>query len=118
MTQPLSVAVLGLGEAGAAIAGDLARAGARVVGFDPRADVGDAAVPRADSPAAAAMGSDVVLSVDSADAALFAARSAVAALGPGQLYPALNSADAPVKRELAALLEPSGALFACVALMA
>ena len=31
----LTVAVLGLGEAGAAIAGDLAAAGARVRGYDP-----------------------------------------------------------------------------------
>jgi 3-hydroxyisobutyrate dehydrogenase-like beta-hydroxyacid dehydrogenase len=117
MARQLSVAVLGLGEAGAAIAVDLARAGARVVGFDPRADAGDA-VPRADSPAAAAGGSDVVLSVNSADAALFAARSVVASLTAGQLYADLNSAGAPVKREVAALLEPSGALFADVALMA
>jgi 3-hydroxyisobutyrate dehydrogenase-like beta-hydroxyacid dehydrogenase len=117
MTQKLSVAVLGLGEAGAAIAGDLARAGARVVGFDPREGAGGA-VPRAESPGAAVGGADVVLSVNSADAALFAARSVAASLAAGHLYADLNSAGVPLKRELAELVEPSGALFADVALMA
>lgn len=112
-----SVAVLGLGEAGAAIAGDLAAAGARVVGFDPRADAGDT-VPRAESPAEAAAGADVVLNVNSADAAPFAARSVAGSLGAGQVFADLNSAGAPLKRELAELVEPSGALFADVALMA
>ena len=35
MSAPPTIAVLGLGEAGSAIAADLAAAGARVVGFDP-----------------------------------------------------------------------------------
>jgi 3-hydroxyisobutyrate dehydrogenase-like beta-hydroxyacid dehydrogenase len=117
MAEVLSVALLGLGEAGASIGGDLVAAGARVVGFDPRADVSDA-VPRAESPEEAVRGADVVLSLNSADAALFAARSALPALAGGQLYADLNSAGAPLKLELAALVEPSGALFADVALMA
>lgn len=117
MTQVPSVAVLGLGEAGATIAGDLVASGARVVGFDPRADA-SAAVPRAESPAEAVQGADVVLSVNSADAAIFAARSVVDALAAGQLFADLNSAGAPLKQELATLVEPSGALFADVALMA
>jgi 3-hydroxyisobutyrate dehydrogenase-like beta-hydroxyacid dehydrogenase len=117
MTESLTVAVLGLGEAGAAIARDLAAAGAGVVGFDPRAEVGES-VPRADSPGQAVAGADVVLSVNSAGAAVPAARSVARALAAGQLFADLNSAGAPLKRELAALIEPSGALFADVALMA
>ena len=35
MSAPPAIAVLGLGEAGSAIAADLAAAGARVLGFDP-----------------------------------------------------------------------------------
>jgi len=35
MTAPPAVAVLGLGEAGAAIAGDIALSGNRVIGYDP-----------------------------------------------------------------------------------
>jgi 3-hydroxyisobutyrate dehydrogenase-like beta-hydroxyacid dehydrogenase len=117
MTRALTVAVLGLGEAGTALAADLADAGARVVGFDPRADAGEASA-RADSAEQAAAGADAVLSVNSADAALIAARSVAGALAKGQLYADLNSAGAPLKQELAALLQPTGALFADVALMA
>src|SRR5947208_131570 len=72
MSEPLSVAVLGLGEAGAAIAGDLAEAGARVGGFDPREAAGDG-LPRADSPEAAVDGAEVVLSVNCGAAAAAAA---------------------------------------------
>jgi 3-hydroxyisobutyrate dehydrogenase-like beta-hydroxyacid dehydrogenase len=63
-------------------------------------------------------GADVVLSLNSADAALPAARSVVGALAAGKLFADLNSAGAPLKRELASLIEASGALFADVALMA
>jgi 3-hydroxyisobutyrate dehydrogenase-like beta-hydroxyacid dehydrogenase len=115
--EPVSVAVLGLGEAGAAIAGDLMKAGARVVGFDPRTDVAEG-VPRAGSPEEAVSGAELVLSVNSGDAALPAARSVAGSLGQGRLFADLNSAGAPLKRELAAVIEPSGALFADVALMA
>jgi 3-hydroxyisobutyrate dehydrogenase-like beta-hydroxyacid dehydrogenase len=117
MADALSVGVLGLGEAGAAIAGDLAAAGARVLGFDPRAEVGDG-LPRSQSPAEAVAGADVVLNVNSAGAAMPAACAVAGSLERGQLFADLNSAGAPLKRELAALIEPSGALFADVALMA
>jgi 3-hydroxyisobutyrate dehydrogenase-like beta-hydroxyacid dehydrogenase len=117
MGETLTFALLGLGEAGAAIAGDLAAAGANVVGFDPREGVGDG-IPRAGSPAEAVSDADVVLNVNSADAAVPAARAAVGALAAGKLFADLNSAGAPLKLELAALVEPTGALFADVALMA
>jgi 3-hydroxyisobutyrate dehydrogenase-like beta-hydroxyacid dehydrogenase len=117
MSRTLTIAVLGLGEAGAALASDLAAAGAGVVGFDPRGEVGET-VTRAPSPEEAVAGADVVLNVNSAEAALAAARSVAGALAAGQLFADLNSAGAPLKRELAALVEPSGALFADVALMA
>jgi 3-hydroxyisobutyrate dehydrogenase-like beta-hydroxyacid dehydrogenase len=88
-----------------------------VSGFDPRGEA-DAGVPRAASAADAAAGADAVLSVNSAGVALEVARSVAAGLLPGQLFADLNSAGAPLKRELAELLEPTGALFADVALMA
>ena len=88
-----------------------------MVGFDPRADVGEG-VTRAASPEEAVAGAAAVLSLNSADAALLAARSVAGALGSGQLFADLNSAGAPLKRELAEVIEPTGALFADVALMA
>ena len=114
---PLTVAVLGLGEAGSAIAGDLAGAGATVHGFDPVAtaphgvqaagDVGDAV-----------SGTAVVLSVNAAAVAVEVAASAAAALRPGQIYADLNTGGPALKRAVADVVEPTGAAFADVALMA
>jgi 3-hydroxyisobutyrate dehydrogenase-like beta-hydroxyacid dehydrogenase len=114
---PLTVALLGLGEAGSILAGDLVAAGASVRGFDPvnaREIVG---IDRADDPRAAVDGSDVVLSVTAASAAIEAAGSASAGLRAGQVYADLNSSGAALKRAVAEVVAPTGAQFADVALM-
>jgi 3-hydroxyisobutyrate dehydrogenase-like beta-hydroxyacid dehydrogenase len=114
---PLTVALLGLGEAGSVIAGDLVAAGASVRGFDPAADPGIAGVQRAPDARAAVDGSDVVLSVTAASAALDAAGGAAEGLREGQVYADLNSAGAALKRAVAEVVAPTGAQFADVALM-
>jgi 3-hydroxyisobutyrate dehydrogenase-like beta-hydroxyacid dehydrogenase len=115
---PLTVALLGLGEAGSAIAGDLVAAGAVVRGFDPAGVQGLAGVELAADAGAAAAGSEVVLSVNAATAAVAVAGSAAGALGPGQVYADLNAAGAALKRAVADVVAPTGAAFADVALMA
>lgn len=111
----LVVAFLGLGEAGATIAAELrAVGGVTVRGYDPRPETR----PDCASAADAARGADVVISLVTAVEATAAARSVLAVLGPGQLYADLNTSGAPLKRELAALVAPTGARFADVALMA
>jgi 3-hydroxyisobutyrate dehydrogenase-like beta-hydroxyacid dehydrogenase len=115
--SPLNVAVLGLGEAGSAIAGDLVAAGASVRGFDPVTGESIAGVERAADACAAVTGADVVLSVNAAAAALEAAGSAAAGLRAGQIYADLNSAGAALKRAVAQVVAPTGAVFADVALM-
>jgi len=102
----LTVAVLGLGEAGGRIADDLERAGVDVRGYDP--------VTRPGDPAEAVAGSDVVLSLNSAAAAVGAARSALDTLGADAIYADLNTAGPGLKRELAELVGPR---FADVALL-
>jgi 3-hydroxyisobutyrate dehydrogenase-like beta-hydroxyacid dehydrogenase len=111
----LTVAVLGLGEAGSAIADDLVAAGAAVRGFDPVATAGVEMAPDA---AAAVRGTDVVLSVNAATVAVEVARSARGGLGAGQVYADLNTAGPALKRAVADVVVPSGAAFADVALMA
>ncbi|MGZ4379947.1 MAG: DUF1932 domain-containing protein [Gaiellaceae bacterium] len=106
----LTVTVLGLGEAGGRLAADLAAAGADVRGYDP-------AVAGAADPETAVAGADVVLSVNAAAAALGAASAAAPALLPGAVYADLNTAAPGLKRELAALVAGTGALFADVALL-
>jgi 3-hydroxyisobutyrate dehydrogenase-like beta-hydroxyacid dehydrogenase len=114
---PLTIAVLGLGEAGSAIAVDLVAAGAVVRGFDPAAGAPAGVEVTADA-GAAAQGSDVVLSVNAASAALAVAGSAAGALRSGQVYADLNAAGAKLKRQVAEIVAPTGAAFADVALMA
>jgi 3-hydroxyisobutyrate dehydrogenase-like beta-hydroxyacid dehydrogenase len=111
------VAVLGLGEAGGRLAGDLAAAGTRVRGYDPDPDRRVPHVERAPDPVAAAAGCDAVLSVNAAAAALAAAEAALPALEAGVLYADLNTTAPEVKRELARLIAGTGALFADVALL-
>src|SRR3954447_5360151 len=108
------IAMLGLGEAGGTIAGDLRAAGAVVRGYDPLPETR----PDVATPAEAVREADAVISLTTAAEALTAARSALDALRPGQLYADANTSGARLKEELAALVEPTGAVFADVALMA
>ena len=118
MSRSPVVAVIGLGEAGAAIARDLVHAGCEVRGWDPapRGDVRD--VPRAASAHEAVAGAEVILSVNAAAVARAVAQELLPALAAGQLYADLNTAAPALKRELAALVEPAGARFVDLALMA
>lgn len=111
-----AIGMVGLGEAGSAIAIDLLAAGATVRGWDPVAAVPKGIEPASDA-AGAASGADVVISANSAAAALDAARSVAPALQEGQVFADLNTAAPALKRELAALVGGAGALFADVALI-
>ena len=113
----LVIAVLGLGEAGSVIARDLLAAGARVRGYDP-AVAAEAGITDTGSEAEAARGADLVLSVNSAKAAVDAFRAGRAGLARGALWADLNTASPGVKRELAGIAEASGVPFADVAIMA
>lgn len=116
-TGSVSIAVLGLGEAGSLIARDLGRGGAAVRGWDPdpHGDLSD--IPFAPSFAAAVDGADVVLSVNWASVALEVAREALPLLRAGRIYADLNTSGPNLKQELAAIVAPSGAAFVDVAMM-
>lgn len=111
-----AIGMLGLGEAGSAIAADLVAAGVSVRGWDPVAAAPEGVEPASDA-AEAAAGADVVLSANSAAAALDAARSAAPSLGQGQVFADLNTAAPALKRELAEVIAAAGASFADVALI-
>ncbi|MEA5360765.1 DUF1932 domain-containing protein [Amycolatopsis sp., V23-08] len=112
-----TIAVLGLGEAGGALARDLAAAGAVVRGYDPAAPAPEGIVATG-SEAEAATGADVVLSVNSASAAYDAVAAGLAGLAPDALWADLNTASPGTKRRLATLAAAHGAGFADVAIMA
>jgi 3-hydroxyisobutyrate dehydrogenase-like beta-hydroxyacid dehydrogenase len=103
-----TVAVVGLGEAGAAIAADLEAAGCVVRGWDAVAD----------GVAGAVRGADLVLSLVTAAGARAVVSEAAAALRPGAVFADMNTSAAALKRDLAESVEAAGALFADVAVMA
>jgi 3-hydroxyisobutyrate dehydrogenase-like beta-hydroxyacid dehydrogenase len=94
---PPTIAVLGLGEAGSAIAQDLVAAGAAVRGYDPAVLPPEGVVGAAHE-ADAATGADLVLSVNSAKAALDALRAGCSGLRAGAVWADLNTASPGLKR--------------------
>jgi 3-hydroxyisobutyrate dehydrogenase-like beta-hydroxyacid dehydrogenase len=94
------IAVLGLGEAGSRIAGDLAEAGAAVVGFDPRQPAPEG-VTAAVSDADACRDAQLVLSVNSAHDALDALAQSLPVCRPGTIWADLNTSSPALKVALA-----------------
>ncbi len=107
------VAVLGLGEAGGAIARDLVDAGAEVRAYDPAVPTPAGMTPAVNE-ADAAAGADLVLSVNSSKAATGALRAGVGSCTG--VWADLNTASPGLKRQLAALA--GDVAFADVAIMA
>jgi 3-hydroxyisobutyrate dehydrogenase-like beta-hydroxyacid dehydrogenase len=110
----LTVAVLGLGEAGGEIARDLVEAGAVVRAYDPAVPTPAGMVPATDE-ADAATGSDLVVSVNSSKAALDALRAGVT---KATAWADLNTASPGLKRQLASVAADHEVAFADVAIMA
>jgi 3-hydroxyisobutyrate dehydrogenase-like beta-hydroxyacid dehydrogenase len=144
----LTVAVLGLGEAGGTIARDLAAAGVAVRGYDPAVPA-PPGVTAAVSDADACLGADLVLSLTTANEAERALEQALPGLagtggpggpggsgpggpggsgpgGPGgtnpqpgrTVYADANTASAGLKQGLAVTADEAGVPFADIALMA
>ncbi|MCI3275310.1 NAD(P)-dependent oxidoreductase [Streptomyces cylindrosporus] len=116
-TEGPRIAVLGLGEAGGAIAADLAAAGAHVRGHDPKVPAPPGVVDTGGD-AEAALGCDLVLSVNSASDAVDALRAGLAGTSPGCLWADLNTAAPALKRRLGEIAADAGIGFADVSLMA
>lgn len=110
--------IIGLGEAGFAIASGLVGTGAAsVCGYDVRAD--DAMTNRARAAGVDVVDnmhdllsrSDLVICLTSAKSALAVAETIAPLLRPGQLYSDWNSASPQLKRAIADVIAPTGALF-------
>jgi 3-hydroxyisobutyrate dehydrogenase-like beta-hydroxyacid dehydrogenase len=123
------VALIGFGEAGGIFGRDLAAAGVGVAVFDillnsaPSrsailAKAKDAEVRPCASAEEAIRGADLVISAVTCSAAADVARNSVQYLRDGQTYVDINSVSPDTKREIALILEPSGAIFVEAAVMA
>jgi 3-hydroxyisobutyrate dehydrogenase-like beta-hydroxyacid dehydrogenase len=115
--ETLEVAVLGLGEAGAAIAAGLVAAGCEVRGWDPVVGSTPEGVARSGAPTDAVTDAGLVLCLTTAAHATEAAASVAPALAAGQVYADLNTAAPSLKSELAAVIGRSGVAFVDVALL-
>lgn len=115
----LTIAILGLGEAGSHFANDLAQLGVTVVGYDPalKREL-HPAVRLATSNAEAARGADIILSVNLSAVAEVVATEVLPVLQPRQLYAEMNTASPDTKQAVAAILQPSGVGVVDVAIMA
>ena len=114
----MKVAVLGLGEAGSALAADLARSGDEVHGYDPGPVPTPAGVKRLDAPDAAIAGCSLVLAVTAASRAGDALTQVLGNLESGAIYADLSTGSPGMKEALAARAAGRTALFVDVALMA
>ena len=112
-----TVAVLGLGEAGGAIARDLVAAGATVRGYDP-AVAAPPGVQGTGGEAEAAAGADLVLSVNSAHDAYDALMAGRVGVAGGAAWADLNTASPGLKRRLWTAAREHDIPFADVAIMA
>jgi 3-hydroxyisobutyrate dehydrogenase-like beta-hydroxyacid dehydrogenase len=115
------VAFVGFGEVAAAFARAFVAAGAQVSAYDVLLDAPDGparlAARAGDTPVAfaaldeALRGARYVFSTVTTDVARGAAQACSAHLVPGQSWIDLNATEPAVKREIAAIIEPSGATF-------
>lgn len=111
------IAILGIGEAGGTLARDLIAAGIQVRGWDPEPRNIPDRLHFASSNPDAVSGADIILSVNWARVAVDVAREVAPVLQPDQLYADMNTAAPQLKRDIAPIIENSGALFVDAALM-
>lgn len=124
-----TIAFIGLGEAGGALAGGLIGAGATVrAAYDILIDdpatapalrdrAREIGVEASASSAEAVAGADIVVSAVTSKEMLGAAETAAAHLMPGQVYLDINSASPASKRKAAAVVEARGGAFVEAAVM-
>jgi 3-hydroxyisobutyrate dehydrogenase-like beta-hydroxyacid dehydrogenase len=113
VSAPVTVALLGLGEAGSEIATDLVAAGADVRGYDPVVFPPDGVDARTDE-ADAVRDAELVLSANSSHDAATALANALPALRPGTIFADLNTASPGVKAALVAAVHAAGSATAVV----
>jgi len=111
------IAILGIGEAGGTLARDLIAKGVQVRGWDPEPRNIPDGLHFASSNPEAASGAEVILSVNWARVAVEVATEVAPVLKPDQLYADLNTAAPQLKRDIAPVIEKTGALFVDAALM-
>jgi len=113
-----TIAVIGLGEAGALYARGLRDAGITVTGYDPFATLDEPGIRQEAQLADAVDSADVVISLVGARAAESVAREALSAMRAGSVLADFNTGSPPLKQTLGEAAAARGVLFADVAVLA
>ena len=113
----LRVTVFGLGEAGGAIAADLARAGVSVQAYDPQPVATPTGVVRCVDPTAAVVDADVICALTASGDALDAIAQSLLAIPSGAIYADFSTSAAGLKQRLGAIAAEMNLPFVDVALM-
>jgi 3-hydroxyisobutyrate dehydrogenase-like beta-hydroxyacid dehydrogenase len=113
----MRIAIFGLGEAGANIAGDLAERGIDVHAYEPRLLETPVGVVRRADPSTAVADVDAVFAFTSSADAPGALEQALEAIPKSALYADFSTASAGVKQRLAEHCASAGLSFADVAMM-
>ncbi len=116
-SSPMQCAVIGLGEAGAKYAAALVDNGYSVTGFDPSPVPTPLGVHRSGDVADAVRGAKIVLVLTAAKAARPVAEASVPALDSDVCYADFTSSAPAAMRDIADLVEQTGAEFCDVAIL-
>ncbi|AFK04578.1 Phosphogluconate dehydrogenase, NAD-binding protein [Emticicia oligotrophica DSM 17448] len=117
--EKLTIALLGLGEAGSHFANDLVKLGIKVVGFDPNPIRKlDELIEIKKSNAEAVIGADVIFSANLSSVSIQIAEELVSSLNPHQFFCEMNTSGPEKKQKIAEVLKPSGVKFIDLAIMA
>lgn len=119
ISHNLTIAVLGLGEAGSHFANDLVKMGVNVVGYDPNpVRPLSPLVTIKTSNAEAVQRADVIFSANLSSVSEEIAHEIAAVLSPQQFFCEMNTSGPEKKKKIAAILAPSGVKMIDLAIMA
>ena len=114
----MKIAILGVGEAGRTVSHDLIMAGVEVHGWDPQPHQLPEGLLFAENNTAAVANAELVLSTNWASVAIEVAQEVAPILSKDHLYADLNTSSPQMKKEVAAIIEQTGAHFVDAAFMA
>ena len=119
MNDELRIAVLGLGEAGAHFANDLAEIGIKVTGYDPKpVRKLHPTIGVKESNSEAARNADIIFSANLSSVSIEIAEELVGVLQPHQFFCEMNTSGPEKKKVIARILAPSGVKVIDLAIMA
>ncbi len=115
----LTIAILGLGEAGSHFANDLVKLGVKVVGYDPNPIRKlDASIEVKATNIEAVDGADIIFSVNLSSVSIQIAEELASVLTPNQFFCEMNTSGPEKKTKIAEILKPSGVKVIDLAIMA